>query len=397
MTDDRQKLVPFSRVRRTLDPARLADFAATAQRLQREREESEDPIARALSETPRAGWRGLADREDLRSGGVLERLAQEVERKLDGAPHDALLIAELSAAIAEALPSDAYPPVMMAQLRAHAWKDVGLSLCHLSRYAEALAALDRAAAWLEPVGILGHDEAIVRFVRATTLQHVRRFDEAEEMLNACTEVFRTHGDTMLLDKCAVSRGILLVRRGDYRAARELLRPLQGRTASFSDASVSLALGWCGIHLADAADALRQFTRAGKAFEAIGCELQAVHASAGIGTALLRLGHLDRAIRQLTAARGRFLAERFIEQAGLTGLQMVEAYLHRGDAINAKLLAAQIVREFTDAGLSRRAIEALAYLEEAVSASTVSTDIVRSVHDYIVTLRNDPSATFAALN
>jgi hypothetical protein len=39
MTDDR-KLVPFDRRRRTADPARVREFAVTARRLQKEREDS---------------------------------------------------------------------------------------------------------------------------------------------------------------------------------------------------------------------------------------------------------------------------------------------------------------------------------------------------------------------
>jgi tetratricopeptide (TPR) repeat protein len=397
MMDDRSKVFPFSRTRRTADPVRVAELAATARRLQKEREEAEDIVARALRETPREQWLELAARSDFQSSGALERLTVEVNRNLGVAPADALRVAELSSTIALSLPDDSYPAVILAQLRAQAWKDVGLALCHLSRYTEALAALDRATTFLESAGILGHDEAIVGFVRATTLQHLRRFDEAEELLDVCMKVFRDHADTVLLDKCSISRGILLVRRGDYRQARELLQPLQGRTDQLSDASVCLALGWCGIHLGDPAAALQQFTRAAGMFQTIGRHAQALHASAGIGAALLRVGRLDSALRQLTAARDGFLARHQIEEAGLTGLHMVEAHLQRGESADAKLLAASIVHEFTEAALSRRAIEALAYLAEAVGASTASAEAVRSVHDYIRSLRTNPLATFTAIN
>jgi len=399
MMDDRSKLVPFSRMRRQPDPARAAEFAATARRLQREREAAAEVITKTLATTPRAKWPALAQRSDFRNSGALEQLGREVDRNLGSAPLDALAVAELSVAIAETLTADSYPAVMLAQMRGHAWKDVGLALCHSSRYDEALEALDRAQAALAPIGILGHDEAIVAFVRAATLQHLRRFDEAQALLTSCADVFRMYADTVLYDKCAVSRGILLVRRGDYRAARELLRPLEGRTDDLSDASVRLALGWCGIHLADNVEALQQFTRAMNMFTALGCALPALRAAAGIGAALLRLGDLERAIHQLSATRERFLRRDMTEEAGLTGLEIVEAQLQRGDADveDARALCARIVREFTVAGMNRRAIEALAYLNDAVSTRSASPEVVRSVHDYIVALRNDPTREFAAIN
>ena len=47
-----------------------------------------------------------------------------------------------------------------------------------------------------------------------------------------------------------------------------------------------------------------------------------------------------------------------------------------------------------AGLNKRAIEALAYLTEAITARTASTPLVTRVRDYIVSLRTSPERDFA---
>jgi tetratricopeptide (TPR) repeat protein len=177
---EESKLVPFSRARRRPDPARVEEFAAMARKLQQERQSS-DIVTTLLRDTPRAQWPFLANRTELRTAGVLERLGREVEARLDREPREALAIAELATAIADALPESAYPPIVIAQVRAHAWKDRGQALCYLARHDEALDALDRADTLLEPFGTLGHDLAIIRFVRASTLQEVHRAPSSSRM------------------------------------------------------------------------------------------------------------------------------------------------------------------------------------------------------------------------
>ncbi len=390
------KVVPFGKGRRVPDPARVAEFAATARRLQREREESGDVVTRALRETPREQWVSLADRQELRTSGALECLATFADQ-LERNPHDSLAASELAVRIAEALPDDVYPRIVVAQLRAHAWKDRARGLCYLARYDEALAALDRADASLKNFGTLAHDQAIVDFVRCIVLQHLRRFDEAESLLESCRTVFNDHGDVRLYRKCTVASGNLLVRKGDYRAARKVLRELLRDGDADATARAQFALGWCAIHLGDPKEALERFNDAARRQRQLSSDLEVIRASYGAGCALLRLGRLDDAIEQLTWARARFLDFHIIEEAGLSGLEIVEARMLRHELDAARSLAATIVREFTDAALNRRAVAALAYLNEAIAVSDAKPEIVRTVHAYLTELRVDPTREFVAIN
>lgn len=390
MNDDRSKLVPFERARRMPDPARVAEFAATARRLQYERETSVQTVARALRET--SDWLSLAHREELHTSGALEALSKEIDARLDARPREALQLARLAVDIADRL--DSYPAITLAQVRAHARKDLGLALTCLAQYGEALRAFDRAEAHLSRYGTLAHDQAIVRFVRATALQHLRRFDEARALLEECTEVFRDHGDARLYAKCALATGNLLVRRGDYQAAHAILAPLIGGHGNdLHQAILRCTLGWCAIHLDRPAEALSHFHEV--AFHTRGSDLHLARAAYGAGAALLRLGRYDEALDELGSAREMFLLHGLVEEAGLSGLEMVEARLLRDEVEAAKALSARIVREFTEAQLSRRAIAALAYLNEAVRGSTATPEFVRNVHTYIDSLRVDPDRDVAA--
>lgn len=390
------KVVPFARSRRVPDPARVAEFAAMARRLQREREESADVVTRVLRETPRDQWKGLANWPELVSSGVLDRLAMLADG-LERDPQEGLAIAELATAIAEALPLDSYPRITIAQLRAHAWKDRARALCYLARYDEAMSALDRAEAALGPVGTLAHDQAILDFVRSIVLQHLRRYDDAAALLHECRKVFSDHGDERMYRKCTVAAGNLLVRRGDYRAAREMLAAVLRDGDAEATARARFALGWCAIHLGMPDEALEHFEDARRRNRQLGADVEAIRASYGAGSALLHLGRLDEALDRLAWARTAFLSHGLVEEAGLSALEMIEVYMLREEIDAARRLAATIVREFTDAGLSRRALTALAHLNDAIAASSATPETVRNVHAYIAELRRDPTAEPAMPN
>src|SRR5829696_522273 len=85
----------------------------------------------------------------------------------------------------------------------------------------------------------------------------------------------------------------------------------------------------------------------------------------------RRGENVRAVAHLTSIRHTLLRHGLVEEAGLFGLEAVQALVNLGDANDAEMLARQIIREFSNANLNTRAISALGYLTEAVAARTAS--------------------------
>jgi tetratricopeptide (TPR) repeat protein len=390
---ERGKLVPFT-VRRPAS-ARVAEFGEIARQLQEERAVSKDIVSSTLRNTRREAWASLRERRELRTAGALERLGQEVDQRLDTNPRDALTIAELATAIAGSLAPGSYPAIMLAQLRTHAWRDRGQALSYLGRYEDALGALDQAEEQLREFGTLGHDQATVRFCRATLLQHLRRFDEARTILDECRQVFQSYGDTQSYVKCTLAMGNLLVRVGDYRAAREMLSGLLGSDDTLREATVRCTLGWCAIHLSRLDEALSHFDEVSRCIAE--SPVHVARASYGIGSAHLRLGDLQAAIQHLQSARWTFLVHNLVEEAGLSGLEIVEALLLQNEPAAARRLSAQIVGEFTAARLNRRAITALAYLHDAVATTNATAKTARNVYDYIAALRADPTREFVTIN
>ncbi|MEO8382264.1 MAG: hypothetical protein ABI779_21565 [Acidobacteriota bacterium] len=387
------KLAPFAR-RRLVDPARAAEFAATARRLQREREAA-SLITDQLLRTPRSRWPELAERTEMHTCGVLEHLGNFVAHALGRDPKQALAVAELAVSIAEAVPTDAYPRPVVPQLCAHAWKDFGKALLYLGRFAEALTALDRAEAAIAECESLAHDRAIVRVVRAATLQEVDRPDESFAVLAECRTIFRDHGDQKRLLLCGIAEGVLLHRLRKYREAREAYLLLLAASPVDTEAEACLhnVIGHCSVDLGDYEAGALHLSRAIEMFHQLSQPLQAAKAELGRGRMFVRTGKLARGIAHLRAIRSEFLRHGMTEEGGLCGLEIAEALLLRGDAPEAESLARQIILEFTAASLNTRAITALGYLSQAIGERTASPATVTGVREYILSLRTSPEREF----
>jgi len=393
------KVVTFERARRRPDPARVQEFAETARRLQRERQESVDVVTRALRETPREEWPRLATHPELRNSGALNRLEAEVSARLEKEPREALLISDLAASIAETLPPDSYPPVTLAQLRAHAWKDRAQALAYIGKYPEALEALDRAEGQLA-FGSLAHDRAIVRYVRALTLQKVNRFEESRELLGECAQVFRDFGDERRYLFCGVAEGILLFRQKQFREAYDVFFPLLVVARESGDveteARIQNNLGHCAAEFGDIPAANIHLSQAIAAFTELGRTFEAIRTEMTFGRLLVTRGAIALGIQRLHDARRSFLMYDMVEDAGICGLELVEAYLVSQSVEEATRLAREITQQFLGAGLNERALLALGHLREALRQHSASVETVRHVRSYIDALREDPTREFVAM-
>jgi tetratricopeptide (TPR) repeat protein len=389
------KVIPL-RLRKP-SPQRLAQFGESARLLQQERDTAANVVERLLRDTPRERWHELAPRPELQSCGALERLGNFATQALGRDPRQALSAAQLAVSVAEALPAGLYQPVVHAQLSALAYKDLGKALLYLGRFDEALKALDEAEARLAPHGALMHDVAIVQLVRAATLQEINRYEEAFSVLASAKDIFRNHTDSKRVFMCGIAEGVLLHRLRRYREARETYLLLLAGTSNSADresiAALHLAIGYCSVELTDFNVAEEHLSRAIEMFHALGQPLQAAKAELGRGRMFVRRGDLDRGIAHLYPIRTDFLRNSLTEEAGLCGLEIVEAHLVRGSAAEAEALARQIVDEFMAASLNRRAISALGYLAEAIAARKVSREMVTDVREYILSLRTSPEREF----
>lgn len=388
-------LVRFRRKRNRLN-ARKYDTLGRG--LEQERQAAGQGVEPLLRSTPRDQWPALSERPELQTVGALERLGNLFAATLTKDPIAAMAIAELAVAAAEDSGPDAYPAPIAAQVRAHAWKDLGKALRFLGRNREALDAFDTAEERAERYGVLAHDLAIVRFNRAMSLQELERFEESRSLLAECKEVFDGHGDMRNVILCGFAEGVLLQRLRRFREAREAYLLLFASTPDLDTetrAALHRAIGLCSIELGDFRDAELNLGQAIAFNETLGQRMELMKSERCMGSLYIRRGDVGRGIAHLRPVRRELLRNRLAEEAGLCGLDIVEGLLLLERTSTAEMLARQVVSEFTSAGLNARAIAALGYLTEAITGNRASPTLVTQVREYIVSLRTSPERDFVA--
>jgi len=391
-------VVSFARAERKPDASRIAEFSAAARKLLRERS-SGDVVSRLLRETPRDEWPRLAENEELRNSGALDRLSRDVAAALEKDPTDALAMSSLATSIAETLPAGEYPPIVVAQLRAHAWKDRAQALSYVGRDAEALEAIERAESLLEPFAAVSHDRAIVRLVKAIVLQHLKEWDASLALLVECRRVFADHKDAKRTLHCGMAEGGLHFRKGDYKKAYNSYAPLVeiARDGQFTDSlgSIHNNVGLCLTELGDLSAATIHFSEAVRYFNDSGRRMEAARTEVSIGFHLLRRNNVDLALPHLTAARDAFLGNDMPEEASICGTLMMEAMLVGGHDRKARIIARELSTQLGTSRISRQALDAIAYAENAIEAHDDALAAVRHVHAFLESLRADPERAFVA--
>ena len=380
-------VLPFDpAVRRT----REREFASIASKLERERDESSDVVARYLRDTPPEEWSRLAEMPDLRNNAALEQMSEEVRRRLHRKPREALAIANLSASIAESLAPSQYPSVMLAQLRGTAWKDRASTLRYLARYDEALEAAERGEEALLPFAALEHDRAVIRLVRGLIFLHIERFDEALSIFENCREVFNEHGDRRRYVQAGIAQGNALYGKARYADAlklyRDVLRDAVATDDLESEARIHNNLGYCATHLGDFVQANIHFSEAIAKFTDLGYDTEVPRTQRGAGLVLLGRGQISKGLTHLYAARRDFAAAGMTEEAGLCALSVAEVLVERGDDSEARALTQATIEDFTSVGFDDRAIAAIVRLRDSIDVDGATVESVRTVHDFIEGLR-----------
>lgn len=355
-------------------PESREDVSRLMRRLERERAAAKQHVDHLLETTPRPDWPTLSTNPQLHTTGALERLGNLFAEWFGKDPLHALAIARLAVAIAEALPTNTYPALVTSQCLALAWKDLGKAYRGVNQHQESIDALTRAAGHVRDNGALAHDHAIVRVDLAVTLQEVGRYDESLQCLNEAREIFRMHGDTRRLVYCGIAEGVLRQRLRHFREAREIYLLLLASTKGIepdSLAALHQAIGFCSIELNDFPAAEASLEQAVALNRRLGKPAEELKIELGRGRLLVRRGDSMRAFLHLSSIRKRFLALSMPEEAGLCGLEIIEAMLSLSQFTEAELLARQLVHEFSAARLSTRAMTALGYLMETIVSRKAS--------------------------
>ena len=378
-------VVPF-------DPAtrrnREREFTSIAAKLEREREESDDVVARYLRDTPVEEWSRLAEMPDLRNNAALEQMSEEVRRRLDRNSMDALAVANIATSISESLHPSAYPAIVMAQLRATAWRDRANALRYASRYEEAIQSIERAESILQQFDSLSYDRAVVHLVKGMIFAQIGRFDEAQAVLSECRQTFRIHHDRRRYQQATLAEGSALYEAARYAEARLVFEDLLKNAPDLEiQARAHNNLGYCATQLGDFVPANIHFSEAIAKFTDLGFTAEVPRTERGAGLVLIGRGQIASGIEHLHNARRAFRAAGMVEDAALCALHVAAVLIERGDDSEARSIVETVADELSASGLDKNAIAAVIRLREAIDMDDATVETVRTVHALIEGLRD----------
>jgi tetratricopeptide (TPR) repeat protein len=379
------------------EPERMREFLETARRLERERSGVQDVVARLLRTTPTAEWSTLTEVPELQSSAAVEQLVEEVRSRAERRPAEALTLANVATSIAEALPTRAYPPVVLAQLRATAWKETAQELRYVGRVDDALTAIETAERCLADFAAAAFDRAVVFLTKARIVHQLGRAEEAYALLQECRQVFEDHGDTRMLVHAGIMEGSFLYDDGHVEKAEALFNQLlpMARSARDTDSQARIEnnLGYCATHAGDFRRANVHFSNGIALFHDLGALAEATRAERGAGRILVSKGQVSAGLAYLRDARRSFRENSMLEDAVLCGLEILEILVDRGETASARELAHQVSQDVAASSLGTRGADALSRLETALTDdANVAGPEVRDVHAYLKTLRESAQAS-----
>lgn len=377
-----RNVVPFDSARRHEGALK---FAAAAARLELERGEAADVVARQLRDTPQSEWPRLAESQALRNNAALEQLSDEVRKRLERNPAEALTIADLAASIAESI-SDTYPPLVIAQIRSTALRDRANALRYLGKLDEAYDAIETAESRLNDFSAAVHDRAIIWFVKAMILAQMDHFDEAETMINAASVIFADVNDSPRFLQAGIIHGNLLGRQKRYAEAENLFGELLKIAVSTGDVETEARLhnnlGHCAVYAGDYASANVHFSESIARFTDLGLRAEVPRTNLGAAQVLIGKHQIDAGLVRLEDARRSFVALKMFGEAGLCALRIIEVLIDRGDTGRARALTSAVIDEFTAAGVDMRAVQAIEQLQSTIDVDGATAEAVRTVHEFV---------------
>ncbi len=384
-----ENVLPFDAARRR-EGARA--FAAAAARIERERVSAEDVVEQQLRQTPIEEWPSLAESPALRNNAALEQMSEEVRKRIERKPVEALAIANVAASIAESLPANSYPPAVMAQIRSTALRDRANALRYLGRLEEAFDSIETAEARLEGFAGAAHDRAIIWFVKSMILGQMDLFEEAERVVTAASVVFADVNDLSRFFQAGLVDGNLLGRQKRYEEAQRVFLDLLTVAKSTGDTETEARLynnlGHCAVYLEDYGRANIHFSESIARFTDHGLHAEVPRTNLGAALVLIGKGHVDSGLARLEDARHEFIALGMIGEAGLCALRIIEVLIDRGETAKARALTGDVIAEFEAAGLDSRAVQAVASLQSSIDADGATGEAVRTVHEFVQGLAAD---------
>ncbi len=364
------------------DPERVRDFAERAERKVLEDRDAAGALPE-LQKLPLDAWRPwLRARRWFHTPRMVAVLLEEARKRVQTHPRESLQIVTIASEVAQTLKDRLDRPVMLGLVA----NERATALRLLGQNAEALAAVEEAAKTLEPIGSAPDEKARVAWNRSTVLWALERYPEARAALTAPKDWFRSIGDEVELARIGILEGSILHDEGDRVGAlaifTETVSILQAQPEQPDLAVVYANIAFCYLALGNL-DAARAFgERAMTTYEHVEMLSERIRTRSMFAQILIESGNIEEGLADLGAAAMEYETAGMLADAALVELERVEVLVRVDRWAEAATIARQLVTVYERTGQRLSHVQALAYLREAVDATTATPELARYVRGYL---------------
>lgn len=322
----------------------------------------------------------IANSQRYHQVGVVEELLASTVSRWSDDPRAAEEIARLALEVLEHADPEVYGEALLNDLRAQAWAYIA-NTRRIRGDVNSVAGLFALAEshLLQGTGD-AFEQARLLDLRASFARDRRQWQEAANLLDEVTAIYRAVDDTHMVGRTLVSRSTMIHESNSDPAesiellqqAAELIEPHRDQHLYFG-LKLNLAVQLAVADQPEDAYALLPEVR--RLAEELGHRVTMMRRYWAEGLVMQALGRADEAREGFEIARNGFLEEKLPLQAALVSLDLAAHCLEQGDFDEARALAQDTIGVFGSVDIPTEVLTALALVRQATEKS-IAVSIVR---------------------
>ncbi len=377
--------------------AQAAARGATSLRAFASAMETEDDRAVALVDEllllPRQWWVATVERDQrYHNAGVVRRLIEVSEAKIDTMPSEAVTAAAAAIAVGDDIGDGD------AQIHGTAYRQHAFALFYTGDFPGALTSIERAQQIFERTSVSEYAIARLNIVRALVYRAQDRFTEALALARSSAQVFRSFGDSQRLASAIMTEAALLMHQHRYRDALPLLQEVERKYAADLDTRARAIhnIAICQKLLGHIAEALTSYQAAAAVFDELGSVTDAALVRYNVALLLVGEGKREEGRKRMRAARSELQHLGMVHTAVVASLDLAELAVLDRNFPEVEQLCRVAMTPFETAGIahSSEALTALTFLREAAEQRRATQETVWHVRTYLKRLPHEPALLFA---
>jgi len=376
-------LVEIEAVDDGADEGVVALLAEERKRIEADGIEAVDLLMELLSAAPAEWSSHIAENPRLRQPGVVRKLLELTREHFDKSPTRGFELTVLATEIAGKLSAG---KLEHDRLRAAAWRERGLALTDVSRYADALAAFNEAERHTDRLPDSDLEVAMVDYGRANALRQMQRIDEALASLRSAQRVFARYGSSDLLLKSKYLEAMTIFRAKRYEEPLAILESIAG--AVFETQSISMGamlqtnIANCLYFLGRHAEAETQFEQAMRGFNDCGLLAFAARAAWGLARVAIANGANAVGAERLRNVRSEFDALGMTAEWILAGIDLVTAIFGTPEESDIPAICRSIASRAERLNMRQEFRIATAYIRETATRGRLTPEIAQYTRIYL---------------